>query len=86
MMGLDNLLLKRLSVRMYSQYFIYLLHFIFIYIYLPLFTFFKKEAMDRWNCVMKVMRFSLVFLLELRVKDSVRTMCDAWLICLKINL
>ena len=71
MMGLDNLLLKRLSVRMFSQ---------------SLFTFFKKVAMDGWNCVMKVMRFSLVFLLELRVKDLVRTMCDAWLICLEINL
>ena len=35
---------------------------------------------------MKVMRFSLVFLLELRVKDLVRTMCDAWLICSEINL
>ena len=61
MMGLDNLLLKRLSVRMFSQ---------------SLLTFFKKVAMDGWNCVMKVMRFSLVFLLELRVKDLVRTMCD----------
>ena len=57
MMGLDNLLLKRLSVRMFSQ---------------SLFTFFIKVAMDRWNCVMKVMRLSLVFLLELRVKDLVR--------------
>ena len=64
MMVLDNLLLKRMSVRMFSQ---------------SLFTFFKKVAMDGWNCVMKVMRFSLVFLLELRVKDMVRTMCDAWL-------
>ena len=71
MMGLDNLLLKRLSVRMFSQ---------------SLFRFFKKVAMDGWNCVMKVMRFSLVFLLELRVKDLVRTMCDTWLICLEINL
>ena len=71
MMGLDNLLLKRLSVRMFSQ---------------SLFTFFKKVAMDGWNCVIKVMRFSLAFLLELRVKDLVRTMCDAWLICLEINL
>ena len=71
MMGLDNILLKRLSVRMFSQ---------------SLFTFFMKVAMDGWNCVMKVMRFSLVFLLELRVKDLVRTMCDAWLICLEINL
>ena len=62
MMGLDNLLLKRLSVRMFSQ---------------SLFIFFKKVAMD--GTVMKVMRFSLVFLLELRVKDLVRTMCDAWL-------
>ena len=33
-----------------------------------------------------VMRFSLVFLLELRVKDLVRTMCDARLICSEINL
>ena len=71
MMGLDNLLLKRLSVRMFSQ---------------SLFTFFKKVAMDGWNSVMRVMRFSLVFLLELRVKDLARTMCDAWLICLEINL
>ena len=71
MMGLDNLLLKRLSVRMFSQ---------------SLFTFFIKVAMDGWNCVMKVMRYLLVFLLELRVKDLVRTMCDAWLICLEINL
>ena len=67
MMGLDNLLLKRLSVGMFRQ---------------SLFTFFKKVAMDGWNCVMKVMRFSLIFLLELRVKDLVRTICDAWLICL----
>ena len=52
---------------------------VFIYI-------FQKVAMDGWNCVMKVTRFSLVFLLELRVKDLVRTMCDAWLICLEINL
>ena len=89
MMGLDNLLLKRLSVRMFSQ---------------SLFTFFKKVAIDGWNCVMKVMRFSLVFLLELRVKDLVRilfrisyfvlffvvfvfrTICDAWLICSEISL
>ena len=71
MMGLDNLLLKRLSVRMISQ---------------SLFTFFIKVAMDGWNCVMNVMRFSLVFLLELRVKDLVRTICDAWLICLEIDL
>ena len=41
-MGLDNLLLKRLSVRMFSQ---------------SLFTFFKKIAMDGWNCVMKVKVF-----------------------------
>ena len=65
MMGLDSLLLKRLSARMFSQ---------------SLFTFFKKVAMDGWNCVIKVMRFLLVFLFELRVKDLVRTMCDAWLI------
>ena len=66
MMGLDDLLLKRLSVRMFSQ---------------SLFTFLKKVAMDGWNCAMKVMRFSLVVLLELRVKDLVHTICDAWLIC-----
>ena len=71
MMGLDNLLLKRLSVRMFSQ---------------SLFTFFKKIAMDGWNCVMKVMRFSLVFLLEIIVKDFVCTMCDVLLICSEINL
>ena len=71
MIGLDNLLLKRLSVRMFSQ---------------SLFTYFKKVAMDGWYCVMKVMRFSLVLLLELRFKDLVRTMCDAWLICSEINL
>ena len=35
---------------------------------------------------MKVMRFSFVFSLELRVKDLVRTICDAWLICSEINL
>ena len=71
MMGLDNLLLKRLSVWMFSQ---------------SLFTSLKKVAMDGWSCVMNVMRFSLVFLLALRVKDLVRTMCDAWLICSEINL
>ena len=71
MMGLDNSLLKRLSVRMFSQ---------------SLFTFFKEVAMDGWNCVMKVMRFSLVFLLEIRVKDLVRTICDAWMISSFINL
>ena len=47
---------------------------VFIYI-------FQKIAIDGWNCVMKVMRYSLVFLLELRVKDLVRTICDARLIC-----
>ena len=71
MMGLDNLLLKRLSVRMFSQ---------------SLFTFLKKVSIDGWNCVMKVMGFSLVFLLELRVNDLVRTICDARLICSEINL
>ena len=71
MMGLDNLLLKRLSVRMFRQ---------------SLFTFFTKVALDGWNCVMKVMRLSLVFLLEILVKDLVRTICDAWLICSEINL
>ena len=35
---------------------------------------------------MKVMRFSLVFSLELHVKDLVRVICDAWLICSEINL
>ena len=58
MMELPNSLLKQLSVRMFSQ---------------SLFTFFNKVAMDGWNCVMKVMRFSLLFLFELRVKDLVRT-------------
>ena len=43
---------------------------VFIYI-------FFKVAMDGWNCVLKVMRFLLVFLLEIRVKDLDRTMCDA---------
>ena len=33
-----------------------------------------------------MMRFSLVFLLEIRVKDLVRTMCDARLICSEINV
>ena len=70
-MGLDNLLLKRLSVRMSSQ---------------SLFTLFRRVAIDRWNCVMMVMRFSLVFLLELHVKDLLRVICDAWLICPEINL
>ena len=60
MMGLDNLLLNRLSVRMFSQ---------------SLFTLLKIVAMDGWNCVMKVMRFSLVFLLEIHVKYLVRTLC-----------
>ena len=68
MMALDNLLLKRLYVRMFS---------------LSLFTFFIKVAMDECNCVMKVMLFSLVLFFELRVKDLVRTMCDAWLILLR---
>ena len=45
-----------------------------------------QVAKDGWNSVMMVMRFSLVFLLELHVKDLVRTMCDAWLICSEINL
>ena len=71
MMGLDNLLLKRLSVRMFSQ---------------SLFTFFLKVVIDRWNYVLKVMRFLLVFLLELHVTDLVRTKCDARLICSEINL
>ena len=35
---------------------------------------------------MKVMRFSLVFLLELHVNDLVRTMCDAWFISSEIDL
>ena len=52
---------------------------VFIYI-------FKTVAINGWNCVMKVMRFSLVFLLEIRVKDLVRTICDARLICSEINL
>ena len=71
MMGLDNLLLKRLFVRMFSQ---------------PLFTFFKKVAIDGWNCVMKVMRLSFAFQMELLVKDLVRTMCEARLMCSEINL
>ena len=33
---------------------------------------------------MKMMRFSLVFLLESHVKDLVRTICDARLICSEI--
>ena len=70
MMGLANFLLKRLSVRMFSQ---------------SLFTFLKKVAIDGWNCVMKVMRFSLVFLLELRVMDLICTICDERLICSEIN-
>ena len=69
MMGLDNQLMNRLSVRMFSQ---------------SLFTFFKKVAIDGWNFAMKVMRFSLVFLLESHVKDLVRTICDAGLICSEI--
>ena len=35
---------------------------------------------------MKVMRFSLVFSLELHVKDLVRVICDARLIRSEINL
>ena len=36
----------------------------------PVFIYFlQKVAKDGWNCVMKVMSFSLVFLLELHVKD-----------------
>ena len=35
---------------------------------------------------MKVMRFSLVCLLEFRVKDLVRSICDARLTCPEINL
>ena len=61
LMGLDKLLLNRLSVRMFSQ---------------SLFTFFKKVAIVGWNCMMKVMRFSLHFSLELHVKDLVRVICD----------
>ena len=71
MMGLDNLLLKRLSVRLFSQ---------------SLFAFFKKVAIDGCNCVIKVVRFSLVSLLELRVQDLARAICDARLICLEIDL
>ena len=71
MTGLDNLLLIRLSVRIFSQ---------------SLFTFFKKVAIDGWNCVMKVTRFSVVFLSELHVKYLVRVICDARLICSEINL
>ena len=72
MMGLDNVLLRQLSVRMFSQ---------------SLFTFFKKAAIDGWNCVMKVMkvmkvmRLSLVFWLKLYVKVLFRVICEAWLIC-----
>ena len=66
MMGLDNSLLERLSVRMFCQ---------------SLFTFFKV-VIDGWNCAMKVMRFPLVFLLKLRVKDWIRTIGHARLICL----
>ena len=35
---------------------------------------------------MKVMSFSFVFLLEIHVTDLARTICDARLICLEINL
>ena len=52
---------------------------VFIYI-------FFKVAIDGWNCVMKMMRFSLVFLIELRVKDLVCVICDARLICSEIDL
>ena len=52
----------------------------------PIFIYIFHKSSDGWICVMKVMRFSLVFLLELRVKDLDRTMRDAWLICLEINL
>ena len=45
-MGLDNVLFRQLSVRMFSQ---------------SLFAFFKKVAIDVWNFVMKVMFFLLVF-------------------------
>ena len=71
MMGLDNLLIKRLSVRIFCQ---------------SLFTFYIKVAIDGWNCVMKVMCFSLVFSLELHVKDLVRVICDERLICSEIKL
>ena len=46
MMGLDNVLFRQLSVRMFSQ---------------SLFAFFKKVANDVWNFVMTVMHFLLVF-------------------------
>ena len=49
-----------LYVRMFSQ---------------SLFAFLEKVAIDGWNCVMKVMRFSLVFSLELHVKDLVCVIC-----------
>ena len=45
--GLGNLLLKRLSVRMFSQ---------------SLFTFFKEVAIYGLNCVMKVMCFFISIL------------------------
>ena len=45
-----------------------------------LFNFFKKVAIDGRNCVMKVMRFSLVFQQQIHVKELVRTICDARLI------
>ena len=69
--GLGILLLKRLSVRMFSQ---------------SLFTFFRKVSNVGINCLMNVMRFSLVFLSELHVKDLVRVKCDTLLICSEINL
>ena len=35
---------------------------------------------------MKVMRFSLAWMLELHVKDLVRVICDAQLICSQIYI
>ena len=45
-----------------------------------------KVAIDGWNCVMKVMRLSSVFMLELHVKNYVRVIREMRLICSEINL